>query len=34
MTITKELAFESNIEAHLLDHGWHSLAPTGYDRHR
>jgi len=32
MTITKESAFETNIEAHLLADGWHSLAPTAYDR--
>ncbi|HMR22727.1 MAG TPA: DEAD/DEAH box helicase family protein [Micropruina sp.] len=30
--MTKELAFESNIEAHLLDQGWSALAPIGYDR--
>jgi len=32
MSITKELAFESNIEWHLLAHDWQSLAPTAYDR--
>src|SRR6476661_1678948 len=32
MSITKESAFESNIEAHLLGHGWHQLAPAAYDR--
>lgn len=30
--ITHESAFESNIEAHLLDHGWSKVAPAGYDR--
>ena len=32
MSITQESAFESNIEAHLLAHGWHKLAPTDYDK--
>ena len=32
MSITKESAFESNIEAHLLGHGWHQLSPAAYDR--
>lgn len=32
MTITRESAFEANIEAHLLGHGWGRLAPSGYDR--
>ncbi len=32
MAITHESAFEANIEAHLLEHGWRSLAPTAYDR--
>ncbi len=32
MTITKESAFETNIEAHLLANGWHSLKPAAYDR--
>ncbi|WP_281965047.1 type I restriction endonuclease subunit R [Serinicoccus marinus] len=32
MSITKESAFEANIEAHLLGHGWHQVAPTAYDR--
>mgnify|MGYP000955712745 FL=1 len=32
MSITKESAFESNIEAHLLGNGWHQLAPAAYDR--
>lgn len=32
MTITKESAFETNIEAHLLSDGWHSLASASYDR--
>ena len=32
MSITGEAAFEANIEAHLLAHGWHSLAPAAYDR--
>ena len=32
MSITRESAFEANIEAHLLGHGWHSLAPAAYDR--
>lgn len=32
MSITRESAFESNIEAHLLGHGWQSLAPAAYDR--
>jgi type I restriction enzyme, R subunit len=30
--ITHESAFESNIEAHLLGHGWSKVVPTGYDR--
>ena len=32
MTITQEAAFEANIEAHLLGHGWQRLAPAAYDR--
>jgi type I restriction enzyme R subunit len=32
MSITKESAFESNIESHLLGNGWRSLAPAAYDR--
>ena len=32
MTITREEAFEANIEAHLLAHGWTSVAPGSYDR--
>lgn len=32
MSITKESAFEANIEAHLLGNGWHGLTPTAYDR--
>lgn len=32
MSITHESAFEANIEAHLLGHGWHTLAPAAYDR--
>ena len=32
MAVTHESAFESNIEAHLLGHGWANVAPTGYDR--
>lgn len=32
MTITQEAAFESNIEAALLDEGWHKLEPTAYNR--
>ncbi len=32
MSITKESAFEANIEAHLLEHGWHRLSPAAYDR--
>lgn len=32
MSVTKESAFESNIEAHLLGNGWHSVATTAYDR--
>ncbi|MGL4743027.1 MAG: DEAD/DEAH box helicase family protein, partial [Dermatophilaceae bacterium] len=32
MSITHEAAFEANIEAHLLGHGWDAVAPTGYDR--
>lgn len=32
MSITKESAFESNIEAHLLGHGWQQLSPAAYDR--
>jgi len=31
MSITQEVAFETNIEAHLVRHGWHALAPAGYD---
>jgi type I restriction enzyme R subunit len=30
--ITKESAFEANIEAHLLANGWRSVAPAAYDR--
>lgn len=32
MSITKESAFEANIETHLLGHGWDKLAPASYDR--
>lgn len=32
MSITKESAFESNIEAHLLGHDWHQVNPAAYDR--
>lgn len=32
MSVTRESAFEANIEAHLLGHGWHSLSPAAYDR--
>ncbi len=32
MSITQESAFEENIEAHLLGHGWGKVAPGGYDR--
>ncbi|MFZ2501738.1 MAG: hypothetical protein WAW88_03555 [Nocardioides sp.] len=32
MSITQESAFEANIEAHLLAHGWDALAPTTYER--
>jgi len=32
MSITKESAFEANIEAHLLRDGWHQLDPASYDR--
>lgn len=32
MSITKEAAFEANIEAHLLGHGWHQVSPATYDR--
>ena len=32
MSITRESAFESNIEAHLVAHGWASLTPTAYDK--
>lgn len=32
MSITQESAFEANIEAHLLDHGWGSLKPGAHDR--
>ncbi len=32
MSITKESAFEANIEAHLLAHGWHSVAPAAYEQ--
>ena len=32
MSITKESAFESNIESHLLGNGWRSLAPAAYAR--
>jgi len=30
--ITHESAFETNIEAHLLAHGWSKVAPGSYDR--
>lgn len=32
MSSKDEAAFESNVEAHLLGHGWHQVAPTTYDR--
>ena len=32
MSIKQESAFESNIEAHLVEHGWDKLTPAGYDR--
>lgn len=32
MSITRESAFESNIESHLLGNGWNSLTPTAFDR--
>ena len=32
MSITRESAFESNIEAHLLAHDWVKVAPGGYDK--
>ena len=32
MSVHTEAAFESNIEAHLITHGWHRLDPKGYDR--
>ena len=32
MSVTRESAFEANIEAHLLGDGWHQVSPAGYDR--
>ena len=32
MSVHKESAFEANIEAHLISHGWHELDPASYDR--
>ncbi len=32
MSIHQEQAFEANIEAHLLDKGWHKISPSAYDR--
>jgi type I restriction enzyme R subunit len=32
MSNTNELTFEGNIEAHLLDHGWQQVSPTGFDK--
>ena len=32
MSVTQESAFEGNIEAHLLGHGWDTVAQGGYDR--
>ncbi|WP_168581208.1 type I restriction endonuclease subunit R [Gephyromycinifex aptenodytis] len=32
MGITKEAAFETNIESHLLENGWHAIEPASYDR--
>ena len=32
MSITRESAFEGNIEAHLLAHDWVKVAPGGYDK--
>lgn len=32
MSSTNESAFESNIDAHLLGNGWHSVAPAAYDK--
>lgn len=32
MTITQEISFEENIEAHLLGHGWRHVTPDAYDK--
>ncbi|MBO1030009.1 type I restriction endonuclease subunit R [Tessaracoccus sp. SD287] len=32
MSVHLESSFEANIEAHLVQHGWHQLAPSGYDK--
>ena len=32
MTITQEISFEGNIEAHLLGHGWRHVTPEAYDK--
>ena len=32
MSVHNEAAFESNIEAHLLGHGWHRVEPGSYER--
>lgn len=32
MSNTTESTFEGNIEAHLVDHGWHHSPPSSYDR--
>lgn len=31
MSVHQESAFESNIEGHLLTHGWHQVVPASYD---
>jgi type I restriction enzyme R subunit len=32
MTVHNESAFEANIEAHLVSHGWHKIDPGVYDK--
>ena len=32
MSVHQESAFEGNIEAHLIGHGWHNLAPSSYEK--
>lgn len=32
MSVTTEHTFESNIEAHLLSHGWVKVSPASYDK--